>query len=163
VPASGGPGPGEIIGAVEERDQARRRPFGVVLLTLLLLAYSALSIPFVLDLPDVAGAGLLRVVGDAEAAQATHVLLSSVAAIAAVGLWLRRRWGWVAAMLLAGPTLAVEVFLYFRGEAAYAYMAVAMLIALYLNSADVRSRFFPDQPVESADQAGGVDVARTRP
>lgn len=128
---------------MEQPDQeARGRPFGVVLLTLLLLAYSALGIPFLLEVPGVAGAGLVRVLGAEEAQTAAHVVLSSLAAVAALGLWLRRRWGWVAAMLLAGPTLAVEVVLYFRGEAAFGYMAVATLIALYLNSARVRRRFF---------------------
>jgi hypothetical protein len=149
---------------VEERDPDRRRPFGVVLLTLLLLAYSALSIPFVLDVPDVAGAGILRVLGDGEVTTATHVVLSAIAAVAAAGLWLVRFWGWVAAMLLAGPTLAVEVVLYFRGEASFAYMAVAMLIALYLNSADVRVLFFPggtDDRAVPADRT--VPAERPRP
>jgi hypothetical protein len=134
---------------VEEPAKGRRRPFGVVLLTILLLAYSALSIPFVLDVRDVVGAGILRVLGDGEVTTAAAVALSAVAAVAAVGLWLMRFWGWVAAMLLAGLTLAVEVVLYFRSEASYTYMAVAMLIALYLNSADVRVRFFP-----AGDEAG---------
>lgn len=138
---------------MDERVEERRRPFGVVLLTVLLLAYSALSIPFVLDVPDVAGAGVLRVLGDGEVSTAATVVLSAVAAVAAVGLWLVRFWGWVAAMLLAGPTLAVEVALYFRGEAAFAYMAVAMLIALYLNSADVRARFFPADPDDRSGRA----------
>jgi hypothetical protein len=148
---------------VEERDEPRGRPFGVVLLTVLLLAYAALSIPFVLEVPSVAGAGILRVLGDGEVTTATHVILSAVAAVAAAGLWLLRFWGWVAAMLLAGPTLAVEVVLYFRGEAAFAYMAVAMLIALYLNSADVRSRFFPSGPVDRGGPAVDRAPAGPRP
>lgn len=146
---------------MEEHDQPRRRPFGVILLTVLLLAYSALSIPFVLDVRGVAGAGLVRVLGDTEVETATHVVLSAVAAVAALGLLLQRRWGWIAAMLLAGVTLTVEVVLYFRGEAAFAYMAVAMLIALYLNSADVRSRFFPSQAPTGREAA--ADAARLRP
>lgn len=142
---------------MEQLDQARRRPFGVVLLTLLLLAYSALSIPFVLEVPGVTGAGLVRVLGAPEAQDVTHVVLSALAAVAAVGLWLLRRWGWVAAMLLAGPTLAVELVFYVRGEPAFAYMAVATLIALYLNSHDVRGRFFHPE-----EQGPGAPAERSR-
>jgi len=144
---------------VEQPDQeARGRPYGVALLTLLLLGYSALGIPFVLEVPGVTGAGLVRLLGGDEAQTAAHVVLSALAATAALGLWLRRRWGWVAAMLLAGPTLAVEVFLYVRGEAAYPYMAVATLIALYLNSAEVRRLFFPDG--EADPRRSGPDGRR---
>jgi hypothetical protein len=129
-------------GATPPAPRPAARPFGVVLLTLLLLAYAALSTPHVLDRPGFAQAGLARVIDQPDLREAAQLLQAVVAAVAALGLWLRRRWGWVGAMALAGPTLALEVLLYFRGAAAYSSMAVATLIALYLSSADVQRHFF---------------------
>jgi len=59
-------------------------------------------------------------------------------------------------MLVAGPTLAVEVPLYVRGDASLPHMGVATLIALYLNSAQVRRCFFEAVPPD------GVVVPRGR-
>jgi hypothetical protein len=136
----------------------RRRPFGVKLLTLLLLGYSTLTVLLLLGVADVTVAGLARFADDAGFGTTAHALLAAVGAAAAVGLWLFRRWGWHAAMLLAGATLAVEVVLYFRGEPAFAYMAVATLIAFYLNSADVRRRFHPEEPGVGAQDHDHVPV-----
>jgi hypothetical protein len=137
----------------------RRRPFGVVLLMLLLLGYAGLSVAIALGAPAVADAGLARVLADAGAIAGFHVGLAAAAALAAVGLWLSHPWGWVAAMLLAGGTLAVELFFYFRGEAALTYMAVAAVIALYLNSADVRALF---RAVEQPEAIGSRPQDRVR-
>jgi hypothetical protein len=148
-----------MIRADDADREARTRPFGVALLTFLLLVYASLSVPFVLDVPGIAGAGVLRVVGHPEIETAAHAALAAVAVVAAAGLWLLRPWGWVAAMLLAGPTLAVELALYVRGDASLPYMGVATLIALYLHAAGVRRRYFPAPP----PQGVGVPPERRRP
>jgi hypothetical protein len=122
---------------------SRRRPFGVLLLTLLLLAYSALALVVALDVLGPV-AGLARGLEDTGVLRGAHAVPAVAAGLAAVLLWFRHRWGWLLAMLLAGATLTVEIVVYFRGESAYAYMAVATVIAFYLNSADVRRYFAGD-------------------
>jgi hypothetical protein len=121
----------------------RRRPFGVMLLTLLWLVYATLAGLFLID-PDLPGSGIARLFEWAGLRPVVHAALVALALASAIGLWFLRPWGWIAAMLLAGVNLAVEIVLYFVGTPNYAYLAVAVVIAFYLNLGEVRGRFFAD-------------------
>lgn len=120
----------------------RRRPLGVVLLSALWLGYGALAVLFLLEVPDIPIAGMARLVLRLGLLEAAHAVLVAIAALTAVGLWFLRPWGWVLAMLMAGVSLAFDILWYVQGAPAYAYMALGVAIAFYLNQGDVRERFF---------------------
>jgi hypothetical protein len=122
--------------------EPHRRPFGVTLITLLWLVYATLAVLFLLDRPHVEVSGIARIFAGVGLLAATHAALAALALVSAVGLWLLRPWGWVASMLLAGVNLGVEIVSYFLGAPAFSYLAVAVVIAFYLNLGDVRGRFF---------------------
>jgi hypothetical protein len=121
----------------------RRRPFGVMLLTVLWLVYATLAALFLID-PAFTGSGIARLFEWAGLRPEVHVALAVLAITSAIGLLLLRPWGWIASMLLAGVNLAVEIAFYFLGTPNYAYLAVAVVIAFYLNQGEVRGRFFAD-------------------
>jgi hypothetical protein len=136
---------------------ARRRPFGVMLITVLWLVYATLAVLFLLDRPHVEVSGIARIFAGVGLVAATHAALAGLALVSAIGLWLLKPWGWVASMLLAGVNLAVEIVSYFLGMPAFSYLAVGVVIAFYLNLGEVRGRLFerdgladetPDVPVE---------------
>jgi hypothetical protein len=73
--------------------------------------------------------------------------------VAAVGLWLGWRRGWVLAFLLVGVSLVVDLMLYWNGQKIYHRMAIDVVLALYLNQGAVREYFEPgkkDQRRETA-------------
>ncbi len=123
--------------------QGRRRPFGVVLLAGLWIIYGSLAILYLVE-REVPVIGIARLFDGLGLRTAVHSALAVLAAISAVGLWFLRSWGWITSMLLAGVNLAVEIALYFLGvpHYGYPYLAVAVVIAFYLNLREVRGRFF---------------------
>jgi hypothetical protein len=118
------------------------RPFGVALLSVLWIGYGGLAILSLLDVPNIPLAAMARVVQSFGLADVVHGGLAVIAAITALGLWFMRSWGWVLGMLLAGVGLAFDVYVYYQGQPAFAYMVLGVAIVFYLNQGDVRGRFF---------------------
>jgi hypothetical protein len=144
--------------------RVRRRPFGVTLITALWLVYATLAILFIIDPAYFPVSGVARLFDGVGLRLSAHAGLALLAATSAVGLWFLRPWGWVASMLLAGVNLAVEIVLYFLGTPGYPYLAVAVVIAFYLNLGDVRGRFFAEadgaetgalEPLPDEERVGG--------
>jgi hypothetical protein len=115
-----------------------------MLITVLWLVYAALAILFIIDPAYFPVSGIARLFEGVGPRVTAHLGLALLAASSAIGLWFLRPWGWVASMLLAGVNLAVEIVLYFSGLPGHPYLAVAVVIAFYLNLGDVRGRFFPE-------------------
>lgn len=63
----------------------------------------------------------------------------------AVGLWQLRSWAWMFAMFLQGLYLAVQLYDYFQGEAVHLNLLVSVLTVLYLNQSEVQL-VFRDHP-----------------
>ena len=90
-----------------------RRPFGVILLTLLWLVYAGLGVLVALGVERVPPAGIIRpfvVFGWLE--QAAGVL-AVVSLVIALGIWFLQPWAWVLAMVATGiiPMAAFLTFL----------------------------------------------------
>jgi hypothetical protein len=128
---------------------ARRRPLGVVLIAAFLVIDAALSLGEHLFgwgtgtrqdlLNDPSGRTSLVI-----------VVLVALRLVAAVGLWLGWRRGWVLTMLLVGISLVVNLWLYWNGQPLYLRMAIDVVLALYLNQGAVREWFEPRKPSTDA-------------
>lgn len=57
------------------------------------------------------------------------------------GLWLMRRWAWVATMIWTGVSLAIGLITYYQGTPNYFSMIFNVLIVLYLNQREVQLAF----------------------
>jgi hypothetical protein len=158
--------------AVEE---ARRRPWAVTVIGLLLLVQAAsllgigaldLAAAYLSNLPTAVSALAKLLSGAASSAGlgAIFVFLSILAVLAAVGFLRLRRIAWTTAMLVQGLALFVALVLYFRGKSWYAYilMLYGILMVLYMNTYDVRMAFRPwlrigdrDEGRQESERRGG--------
>ncbi len=123
------------------------RPFGVYVIVCLQLLHvvsvllEAERIPY-----DVSGLLLPEYVG--AGAPAVSYAGAALLVIVSVGLWLLKRWAWVATMFLTGVWLASGIVRYWQGTPAYVGMVINVLIVMYLNQRAVQQAFQqgPPQP-----------------
>ena len=130
-----------------------RRPVGVVLIAAFLVIDAALAIGArVFDI----GTGTRQDVFAGPEGQTSIVVMVLVGlrVVAAVGLWLGWRRGWVLTMLLVGISLAIDLWLYWNGQAQYIRMTIDVVLALYLNQGAVRDWFEPSSKRSAAPATG---------
>jgi lysylphosphatidylglycerol synthetase-like protein (DUF2156 family) len=119
----------------------RRRPFGVyVIIALVLLRVTVIA----LDLVAVQLGRPLMVLPEAEdplvlatAGGATIALLLSIS----LGLFMLKRWAWIATMILIGFNLVVAIFQYLNGDGAFFAMFMDVISVFYLNQRNVQAAF----------------------
>jgi len=130
----------------------RRRPTPVTILALVQLVSST---GYALSLAVIAGAQLtvLDELADrggafTDGTLATVSLASALAVLAVIGfaaailLFRMRQLGWTLTMLLAGVSLATQVYLYVTtGALTVHLMLIQVVIVLYLNQREVRAAF----------------------
>jgi hypothetical protein len=149
VPAAGGTGAAAAPG--------RRRPFGLYVVIALLLVNAAGAFFEVLRAPVMVGGVLAAALGVEEVAVVNYAIAATLVVLA-VGLWLLRRWAWVATMLMVGLGLAYGLVLYWLGTPIYWRMAAYMVAVLYLNQGavqrpfGVRPAWRPARPVAAAEE-----------
>lgn len=68
------------------------------------------------------------------------VFLVAAAAIC-VGLFLLKRWAWIAVMILIGANLLVAIVAYFNGDQPFAPMLLDVISVFYLNQQSVQTAF----------------------
>lgn len=123
-------------------ERRRVRPLGVVLLVLfqvLIVGATLLALAGVLG-PRTGS--LVAILGnDSLLIDALLVGLAALSLVAAVGLWLLRRAGWYAVMLLTGFGLAVQIVLYVVATPNFINMLILVTSAFYLNQRQVKSIF----------------------
>jgi hypothetical protein len=120
----------------------RRRPFGIVVLSVILIVLAAMSASALLGLreaiPGSGNAALLEQFGDLAPVFGVIALMGVVPA---VGLWLLRRWAWYWAVIWTGVALAYQILLFFAGYPNYTYMTIYVVAAFYLNQREVKRIF----------------------
>lgn len=120
----------------------RRRPFGIVVLSALLIVLGVLSASALLGLREAApgsgNAALLERFGDLAP---IFGIVALCGFIPAVGLWLLQRWAWYWAVIWTGCALAYQILLFLAGYPNYAYMTIYVVAAFYLNQRDVKLLF----------------------
>lgn len=125
-------------------------PFGVYMIAGLMLLSGAATLLLAVGL--LAGLPGLKLPGAAVLADADtsglRIALASILAvdglaslIAGIGLLLRKRWAWVAVMILVGLSLAASALLYYIDTPNYADMLINVIIVFYLNQRDVQTAF----------------------
>lgn len=124
-----------------------RRPLGVLIVAVIQLARGVLLVAQLLDLRI--GIDWIRVAAQVpEPAPDTIAFWISrglaiafiVATLAAgYGLLAGRRWGWIAAIILSGISLAFAIGAWWDGRAPYASMVLNVVAVFYLNQRDVRA------------------------
>lgn len=71
-------------------------------------------------------------------------LLAVLGLAASAGLFLLKRWAWVAAMLWVGIVMAGQLIDYFEsGGVSYAVMLLSVMFVLYFNRTEVQQLFLP--------------------
>ena len=120
-----------------------RRPFGVyaIMVLQLLRALSVLVIvlPFVQNLQ----ATIVRSLDNQTAFfAAISVIIAGNTAIF-IGLFLLKRWAWIAIMILIGTNLMFSILLYWNGGQPFAGMLIDVISVFYLNLRNVQAAFEP--------------------
>ncbi len=68
--------------------------------------------------------------------------LVAVGLAASAGLWLLRRWAWVAAMLWVGVVMTGELLIYFENrDPSFLVMLLCVVFVLYFNRTEVQKAF----------------------
>lgn len=127
---------------------AGRRPNGVAIAALALVIDAILVLGQIgLDTPYATPVATLT--GIHPVFPGVLAALAAVRIVVALGLWTGRRWAWVLAMVLVGMALLISLRLYWLGQPPYAWMAVDVVLAFYLNQGAVRA-FFERRPATDA-------------
>jgi hypothetical protein len=120
----------------------RRRPFGIVVLSGLLILLAVLSGSALLGLRDaMPGSGNAALLEQFGNLAPVFGVVALCGVIPAVGLWLLRRWAWYWTVIWTGCALAYQILLFFAGYPNYAYMTIYVVAAFYLNQRDVKLLF----------------------
>ena len=126
----------------------RRRPFALIALAGLLLFKAALAMMLLMGV-SLAESGLpsdiLRLnpeLGDlvraASLSQGILVAITAILVVAAGGLLMLHRRGWLLAMVATGVFVAFDIVAFTAGTANYLWMALNIASVFYLNQTDVR-------------------------
>jgi hypothetical protein len=148
-PGGGGGRPrGGDVGLSRDVAPTRRRPFGVIVVVVLLVLSAAFHLSAGLGAP--AGTASSAVASEAGVlpglellpAIAASLSAAAVTLLAAVGLWRLRRWAWVLVMLIVGLRMAENLWQYVMlGDRPYVEMLGDVLIVFYLNQREVQRAF----------------------
>ncbi|HET9985673.1 MAG TPA: hypothetical protein VFQ38_18895 [Longimicrobiales bacterium] len=130
-----------------------RRPFGLYAIITLLLANGALtaldvsrsyvSLGIDLGIPRPA---TIPGLSDADVDRLLRIVSAGGFVAVAIGIWMLRRWAWVALMIVVGLALGDGILRYVHGEPRYPSMWVNVLIVFYLNQRTVQRLFRRDRP-----------------
>lgn len=147
--------------------QAPRRPFGVYVLTLLmLLAILNASLEIIRVRTGLSGfwagfdeffrsrTGLVAMIDhfidDPTLIQIADGIVIAIWVAIIIGLWLLQRWAWLALMILTGVSLTFSLVRYFEGQPNYLGMLINVVIAFYLNDRSVQRAYARHKPEMTA-------------
>jgi hypothetical protein len=125
---------------MEQERQHKNRPFGLYIIIGLELA---LAVFLALALLNVQGiSSYLRILVQNPMFYSWYgwVMIGCLA-VAALGLFFLKRWGWILTMILTGIGLSYTIWSYFQGSPSYLAMIMDLVIVFYLNQREVQLPF----------------------
>jgi uncharacterized membrane protein (DUF2068 family) len=75
--------------------------------------------------------------------QAASLAMIVLTAVATIGLWRFKNWGWSLSLIVAGVVLALDLGWWWIGQPRYPGMFLNMIAVFYLNQRDVRAIYLP--------------------
>jgi hypothetical protein len=123
--------------------EERRRPLGIWIIVILEIVNAVINLTEAVTGWTISPSGLM--VDDSQSVELRAVVIafSVLVILASVWLWLLRRRGWAAMMLLVGLALAAQLTLWWLrpADTQWLRMGLNVIAAFYLNSAGVRGLF----------------------
>ncbi len=118
-----------------------KRPFGVnAIIVLLVLRLLTVTLEFELLRSELVPMHLPGLSNEIVNAGIISVIAAGIAAIC-IGLFLLKRWAWIATMILIGSNLLFAIASYFNGGQPFAAMLLDVLSVFYLNQQGVQAAF----------------------
>ena len=119
------------------------RPPGIWVIVVLELFNAGITLVDLLGGYDLLRGGVGQLTSESEAFRWVVILWSVLVLVAAVWLWLLSRRGWALMMVLVGVALAVHLEIWWTQPERTQWLRLAMnvVVAFYLNSAQVRGLF----------------------
>ena len=123
--------------------EERHRPLGIWIIVILEIVNALINITEAVTGWTISPSGMLVDDGQGVELRAFVIAFSVLVLLASVWLWLLRRRGWAAMMLLVGIALAAQLTLWWLrpADAQWLRMGLNVIVAFYLNSAGVRGLF----------------------
>lgn len=129
--------------ALEAPDTARGMPPGVLVLAVIRLLDAAILAAAVAGIRPLPGDDLFAShLPGLESVHAIEAIAAAISVVGAVGLLLRRRWGWTGTMLLTGVSLFFANLAALGGVTNDLRLLVLVASAFYLNQRVVRDWFW---------------------
>lgn len=126
---------------MENQPARRKRPFGVyAIVFLLVLRALALALEIARVQQNLMSVTLPPIEPEVAQIATTGVAVVAIAAIC-IGLFLLKRWAWIAAMILIGFNLLLAIAQYLAGEVTYGAMLLDVICVFYLNQRSVQAAF----------------------
>lgn len=152
--------------------EARRRPFGVLVVAIIQLVTVGLSVVGALTDLGLPWEGAVMAYLQEHAWTRLLVVLTAIAlVVAVVGLWRLRPWGWALMVSLVGVSLLLDLTAWWRlgpemSLPAYARLFLDVVCAFYLNTTAVQDAF-RREPVDAGstptgDTTEAAPIAGTR-
>jgi hypothetical protein len=136
--------------------EGRRRPAGIWIIVVVELVNAVLTLVDRLTGLDVVNSGAQRLGIDSEALRWVAVAWAVLVVVAALSLWLLHRRGWVLMMVLVGGALAANLVVWWLDAEAtnWVRLTLNIVVAFYLNSAQVRDLFLARHEVSRIALSG---------
>lgn len=125
---------------MEQEKQHKNRPFGLYIIIGLELTLAVFLALALLDVPGVSLYLKILVQNPMFYSWLGWVLIGCLA-VAALGLFFLKRWGWILTMILTGFGLSYSIWSYFQGSPSYIAMVMYLVIVFYLNQREVQLPF----------------------
>ena len=125
---------------MEQEKQQKSRPFGLYIIIWLQVALAVFLALALLDVQIVSSYLSILIQNPIFYSWFGWVLIGCLA-MAALGLFFLKRWGWILTMILTGLGLSYTIWSYFHGSPSYIAMIMDLVIVFYLNQREVQMPF----------------------
>ena len=119
----------------------RKRPFGVIVITILQLIFVFTLIADIILLQDGKPSFVFRDVPSSYLLLTIEVIVIFYQLITILGFWMLKRWAWFLIMVQLGGSMVFDLWAYYNGVHFYLNMIRNILVVFYLNQREVQDVF----------------------